>query len=78
MVKRAAGAALGLMAAKDWIVHKNVTEIHGYFHETIAKAIKFCNDNFQWSILHQLKPLYPGNLISMAISFMTRATTTQR
>ena len=74
MVKRAAGAALGLMAAKDWIVHKNVIEIHGYFPETVAKTIKFFNIILQWSNSHQLKPIYPENLIIVAISFMTTMT----
>ena len=59
------------MAAKDWIVHKNVIEIHGYFPETVAKAIKFCNSILQWSNSCQLKTLYPGNLIIVAIPFMT-------
>ena len=35
--------AVRAMAAKDWIVNKNVIQIHGYFLETIAKAIENYN-----------------------------------
>ena len=65
LASAASGIFIRAMSAKDWTV-QNVIEIYRYFHETISKAIKFCNSIIPWRISSQLERSHSGITVIVA------------